>query len=91
MSETTATQFCRNFGLFQREAQREPVQVTSHGRTTGFFVSEADFAHYQSLLRRERHVLLAGQLPEDVVAAIEASEYPDGFEHLDSLLDDEGR
>lgn len=88
MNETTATEFCRNFGRFQYEAQREPVQVTSHGHVTGYFVSATEFAHYQELLRKEREVLLVGRLADDVVAAIESSEYPEGHDELDALMDD---
>ena len=89
MSGTTATEFCRNFGRYQHQAQREPVQVTSHGRTTGYFVSETEFAHYQELLRKEREVLLVGRLTDDAVAAIELSQYPEGHDDLDALMDDE--
>lgn len=77
MKTTTATDFCRHFGRYQREVLLEPIAVNSHGRATGYFVSEADFAHYQDLLRREREVLRAGNLPEDVRAAIIAAEYPE--------------
>jgi hypothetical protein len=89
MSEATASHFCRNFGRYQLQAQREPVQVTSHGRVTGYFVSEAEFAHYQDLLRKEREILLVGRLPADAVAAIEVSQYPEGHDDLDALVDDE--
>ena len=32
MSQTTAQQFQRKFGEYQHKAQREPVEITRHGR-----------------------------------------------------------
>ena len=89
MKETTASDFCRNFGRYQHRAQRDPVRVTNHGHVTGYFVSEAEFDHYQDLLRKEREVLSVGRLPDDVLAAIEASRYPEGHDDLHALMDDE--
>lgn len=36
MREVTATEFTRNFSQYREVAQREPIAVTSHGRTIGF-------------------------------------------------------
>ncbi len=89
MSEANATEFCRNFGRYQQQAQREPVRVKSHGRTTGVFVSEVEFSHYQELLRKEREVLVVGRLPREALEAIKAAEYPSGHEDLDTLMDED--
>ena len=32
MAQTTALEFQRKFGEFQHQAQREPVEITRHGR-----------------------------------------------------------
>jgi hypothetical protein len=90
MRNITVTEFRRNFSRFQHEARRQPIEVTSYGRTVGYFVSEAEFHHYQDLLRREREVLAVGQLPTDALTAITAATYPDGRDDLDGLMDDEG-
>jgi prevent-host-death family protein len=71
-----ASEFSRNFGRYQDEAQRERIAVTSHGRIVGAFISAAELSHYEQLLRREREILVVGELPEDAVAAIESAEYP---------------
>jgi PHD/YefM family antitoxin component YafN of YafNO toxin-antitoxin module len=89
MTKTTATEFCRNFGHYRFEAQNEPIAVTSHGRTTGYFVSASEFAHYQALLHKERENLRVGHLPDDALSALHSSTYPEGHEDLDSLMDEE--
>jgi hypothetical protein len=49
--------------------------VTSHGRVIGAYLSASEAAHYERLKRRERRSLIVGDLPDDIVAAIEAAEY----------------
>lgn len=76
MQSVPTTQFARNFGRYQDEAHRDGViEVTSHGRIVGGYLSAGELARYRRLLKREREVLLAGQLPDDVVAALEAASY----------------
>jgi hypothetical protein len=74
--DVTATDFARNFALYREEAIAEKViRVTSHGRVIGAYLSASEAAHYEQLKRREQQSLVVGALPDDVVAAIEASEY----------------
>lgn len=47
MREVPASEFARNFGRYRELAQREPIAVTSHGRTTGYFVSAEQFERLQ--------------------------------------------
>jgi hypothetical protein len=75
MATVEATKFRRDFGLYQHEAHREPVKVTSHGRLVGAFLSADDLAHFERLKRRERQVFVAGDIPDDIVAAIERAEH----------------
>ena len=70
-----ATHFRRDFGRFQDDAQRAPVKVTSHGRIVGAFLSAHDLDHFERLKRRERQVYVAGEIPDDLINAIEAAEY----------------
>lgn len=60
MPTIDATNFRRDFGRYQDEAQREPVKVTSHGRVVGGFLSSRDLDHYERLKLRERQVYVAG-------------------------------
>lgn len=78
MPTVTAGEFVRRFGRYQNEASREIVKVTSHGQLIGGFLSAPDLEHFERLKRREREVLVVGELPDDVVAAIEAAEYGAG-------------
>jgi hypothetical protein len=75
MPTIDATSFRRDFGRYQDEAHHEPVTVTSHGRIIGGFLSSHDLEHYQRLKRRERQVYVAGEIPDDIIEAIEQAEY----------------
>ena len=71
-----ATVFARHFAHYQDEAIRTKViVVTSHDRVVGGYLSADELQHYERLKAREREILKVGQLPDDVVAAIEAAEY----------------
>ena len=71
-----ATEFSRNFARYREEAiTAKVINVTSHGRVIGAYLSASEAAHYEQLKRRERQSLVVGALPDDVVEAIEAAEY----------------
>ncbi len=57
MSAVTATEFAKSFGRYKEEAQREPIAITSHGRISGYFVSEREFKELQRLRALERRVI----------------------------------
>ncbi len=74
--DVPATEFSRNFARYREEAIAEKViHVTSHGRVIGAYLSASEAAHYEMLKRRIGQSLVVGELPTDVVAAIEAAEY----------------
>ena len=71
-----ATEFSRNFAKYQDEAiEAKVINVTSHGRVIGAYLSASELARYEAMKRREREVLIVGDLDEDTIAAIEAAEY----------------
>lgn len=71
-----ATTFARHFARWQDEAIRtKVVVVTSHDRVVGAYLSASELEHYERLKARERLILKVGELPDDVVDAIEAAEY----------------
>lgn len=71
-----ATEFSRNFAKYQDEAiEAKVINVTSHGRIIGAYLSASELARYEAMKRREREVLVVGELDDDTVAAIEAAEY----------------
>jgi len=88
MSTVTATEFAKNFGRYRDEAQREPVAITSHGRTTGYFVSAQEFAELQRLRAFERRVYGIADLPPPLADAIAPAKMAPGNEHLNRLLED---
>ncbi|MBK7903942.1 MAG: type II toxin-antitoxin system Phd/YefM family antitoxin [Proteobacteria bacterium] len=87
MVQVTATEFAKNFGRYREEAQREPVAITSHGRTSGYFVSAHEFAELVRLRAFERRVHRIEELPENIVQAISESTMDSKHESLNALLD----
>jgi PHD/YefM family antitoxin component YafN of YafNO toxin-antitoxin module len=87
MVRVTATEFAKNFGRYREEAQREPVAITSHGRTSGYFVSPHEFAELERLRAFERRVYRIEELPASVVQAIAEAKMDPKHEHLNALLD----
>lgn len=87
MVRVTATEFAKNFGRYREEAQREPVAITSHGRTSGYFVSAYEYAELVRLRAFERRVYRIEELPENIVQAITEAEMDPKHEHLNALLD----
>jgi hypothetical protein len=71
-----ASEFARNFGRYQDEAQAGGVvHVSSHGRIVGAFLSPQELERFERLKRHERAVLILGALPDDIVADIETASY----------------
>jgi hypothetical protein len=82
-----ASEFTRNFGRYQMLAQREPVAVTSHGRTTGYFIAAADYEDFKRYKDSHRSFATAG-LSEERANAISASRMDPRHAHLDAMLDE---
>src|SRR3546814_15574461 len=66
MARTTAMEFQRKFGEFQHQAQREPVEITRHGRRELVLMS-AD--HYDWLVAAACHTSRTTEAPDVVVDA----------------------
>jgi prevent-host-death family protein len=49
MIRVSASEFAKNFGRYKEIAQREPVEITSHNRPSGYLISEAEFAAFKRL------------------------------------------
>lgn len=61
-------EFQRRFGEFQHQAQREPVQITRHGRRE-FVLMSAD--HYDWLVAAAKRTHRTAETPAAVLQAIE--------------------
>ena len=82
-----ASEFTRNFGRYQMLAQREPVAVTSHGRTTGYFIAAEDYEAFKRF-KDSRRSFATIELSEERANAITASRMDARHSHLDALLDE---
>jgi len=71
ITETTALEFQRKIGAFQHQAQREPVQITRHGRRE-FVLMSAD--HYDWLVAAARRTHRTAEAPQIVIDAVARAE-----------------
>jgi prevent-host-death family protein len=83
MPRTTALEFQRKFGQFQHQAQREPVEITRHGRRELVLIS-AD--HYDWLKAAAQRMHRTIDAPAIVVDAVERAEMDPEHSKLDDLL-----
>ena len=73
MARVTSTEFTKTPGLFQDQAQREPVVILKHNREHTVLISAEE---YHRLKRRDREVFRTGELSDRDIAAIAAAEPP---------------
>jgi prevent-host-death family protein len=83
MAHTTAVEFQRKFGEFQHKAQREPVEITRHGRRELVLMS-AD--HYDWLTAAARRTYRTAEAAPVVVEAVERAEMDPELARLDELM-----
>lgn len=83
MAQTTAVEFQRRFGDFQHEAQREPVEITRHGRRE-FVLMSAD--HYDWLIAAARRTHRTEQAAPVVVDAVRRAEMDPEHSKLNELM-----
>jgi PHD/YefM family antitoxin component YafN of YafNO toxin-antitoxin module len=87
MIEVSATEFAKNFGRYKEKAQREIIAITSHGRTSGYFLSEHEYLEYMFLKAHSRHAYHISELPEETIAAITKAQMNPSHDHLNALMD----
>ena len=83
MAQTTAVEFQRKFGEFQHRAQREPVEITRHGRRELVLLS-AD--HYDWLVAAARRSRRTAEAAPAVADAVRRAEMDPEHADLDDLL-----
>jgi prevent-host-death family protein len=88
MKQVPASEFARNFGQYREAVQREPVAVTSHGRTTGYFVSAVAFDEYQKLKATARRAYRVSDLPKSFIDSLAATRMSPAHDHLNALLEE---
>jgi prevent-host-death family protein len=84
MAKATALEFQRRFGQFQHRAQREPVEITRHGRRE-FVLMSAD--HYDWLVASARKSFRTVEASDVVVAAVRGATMDRRHRRLDRLMD----
>ena len=89
MKPISASEFARNFGRYREAVQRGPVEVTSHGRTSGYFVSAVAFEEYQKLRAMARQAYKVADLPKSFVDALASSRMNPSHNALNALLDED--
>ncbi|MGA2125849.1 MAG: type II toxin-antitoxin system prevent-host-death family antitoxin [Xanthobacteraceae bacterium] len=83
MTQITAVEFQRNFGEFQHQAQREPVEITRHGRRELVLMSAE---HYDWLVAAARRTFRTSVAASVVVDAVRRAEMDAEHAHLDDLM-----
>jgi prevent-host-death family protein len=83
MAQATALEFQRRFGDFQHQAQREPVEITRHGRRE-FVLMSAD--HYDWLIAAAKRTHRTSETPDVVLEAIARAEMDPKHAALEELL-----
>jgi prevent-host-death family protein len=73
MTQIKATEAQRKFGQTLRNAQREPVEILSHGKPVAVLISCHEYARLKS---RDRQVVLAGDFEEETVRLLQATQPP---------------
>lgn len=84
MVRITAAELQNHFGRYRDLAQREPVSVTHHGRESIVVLSADEYKRLKAL--DSRVALYPGELPEDVLQALDEGYQGEPTPHLDHLL-----
>lgn len=83
MPTVGALEFQRNFGQFQHEAQREPVEITRHGRREYVLMSAEQYDWLKAAAQRTHRTI---NVAEVALAAVERAEMDAEHEPLNELL-----
>ena len=83
MTQTSALEFQRKFGEFQHQAQREPVEITRHGRRELVLMSAEHYDWLKAAAQRSHRTADAAAV---VIEAVERAEMDPEHAGLDDLL-----
>jgi PHD/YefM family antitoxin component YafN of YafNO toxin-antitoxin module len=88
MRAVAATDFVREFARYQDEAREEPVQVTSHNRTTGYFIAPREYEELQTLREKVARIVRVENLTEEQIKGLQTVSMDKSHDHLNALMDD---
>jgi prevent-host-death family protein len=80
----SASEFQDRVGEALDRSLKQPVLITKHGRPRNVVLS---YEEYERLRDRDRRAVRAEDLTDEDIAALEASEMAQGYEHLDAELE----
>jgi len=83
MVQTSELEFMARFGEFQHQAQREPVEITRHGRREFVLMSAEHYDWLTAAAKRAHRTVDASQV---VIDAVERAEMDAEHAALDELL-----
>ncbi len=83
MVQATSLEFQRKFGEFQHQAQREPVEITRHGRRELVLMSAEQYDWLTAAAKRTHQTTDATSV---VIDAVERAEMDPEHAKLDDLL-----
>lgn len=83
MPTVSAVEFQRGFDRFQHEAQREPVEITRHGRREFVLLSAEQYDWLRASAQRSHRTNTAADVAID---AVERAEMDAQHKPLDDLL-----
>ena len=83
MAKVSALEFQRKFGEVQHQAQREPVEITRHGRREFVLISAEHYDWLKAAAQRTNRTADAVQV---VIDAVERAEMDPEHAALDELL-----
>ena len=87
MPTVSSAEFVRNFGTYQRTAQREPVAVTSYGKVAGYYISSRD-AELLERAKAARQAYHPDEVPSEIAADIRGAVPDLAATFLDHLMEE---
>ncbi len=84
-AKVSTAELMRNFGPLADKALTEPVTITKNGRDRLVLLSVEEYAR---LKRRDRQVIVPGQLTAEERAAIASAEVPEEHRRFNDELQD---
>ena len=87
MTTVAATEFARNFTAWREAAQREPVEVISHKRVAGYFISAREFEEFRRYKDMQPVARYVHEMSEEEIKAIAEARMDSRHDHLNALLD----
>lgn len=88
MVEVSATDFVKNFGQYKEQVQREVIAITTHGRTSCYFISEHE---YMFLKAHTRQAYPVSELPKETIDGVAKAQMDASHDHLNAIEESSNR